>query len=434
MRIAITGSIACGKSTVLQLLKERGFPVIDADEVSRQLTAPGGEALPAIRAAFGDCVFDGKILNRKALAERIFSDPVEKRRLESILHPMIRSRILTFLDQHSDKQPVFAEIPLLYESGMENDYDVVWVVSAPEKVRLARLKERDGLSAEDALKRIRAQMPLEEKERRADSVIRTDGPISETGQQVDALLSLCSPASHRVMRPARRRIPVAFGLFTLPVWLRVFLAAVASTLLLTCAVLLIKDYAAHLEIQRQMEQEAAERASHPLYYEFAIRRSAEENQLDPALISAVILCESSFHPNAVSRLGARGLMQIMEETAGWIAHRMGEDDSGYSFDSLFDPETNIRYGTWYLGYLSRRFGADTKKIICAYHAGQGNVESWLHNAQYSVDGLTLDTIPLRDTQQYYDRVSNAMEVYKRYYFPDAQSSGEPLTEIPSEGV
>ena len=210
------------------------------------------------------------------------------------------------------------------------------------------------------------------------------------------------------------------------------LAAVASTLLLSLTVLILRDYTARQELRRQMELEAAERASHPLYYRDFIEEGSLINALDPALVSAVILCESSFHPDAVSRLGARGLMQIMEDTAGWIAHRLGEDDETYSFDRLFDPETSIRYGTWYLGYLSKRFGADPKKIICAYHAGQGNVDAWLKNSECSHDGITLDVIPTKDTQQYYKRVSDAIAVYKKYYFPDEPEGGD--SEPTSVGV
>ena len=136
-----------------------------------------------------------------------------------------------------------------------------------------------------------------------------------------------------------------------------------------------------------------------------------------ALVSAVILCESSFDPRAESRLGARGLMQLMPDTAEWVAHKYKEDGAGYSFDKLYDPETNIRYGTWYLGYLSRRFDGDATKIVCAYHAGQGNVDSWLKNPQYSADGVTLDVIPTQDTATYASRVLRARDVYRKYYFP-----------------
>ena len=177
------------------------------------------------------------------------------------------------------------------------------------------------------------------------------------------------------------------------------------------------SYLVHQEERRRLEAEAAERAQHPLLYSEIIVPYDMQQGLDPALVSAVILCESSFDPMAQSRLGARGLMQLMEETAGWIAHKLNEDGAGYSFDLLYDPETNIRFGTWYLGYLSRRFNGDAKKIVCAYHAGQGNVDSWLKNPKYSADGVTLDVIPTEDTAAYAERVLRAQAVYRKYYFP-----------------
>lgn len=195
------------------------------------------------------------------------------------------------------------------------------------------------------------------------------------------------------------------------------IAFLLAMLLLTCVVAITRSYLRAQDERRRLEAEAAERAQHPLYYESFIRQYAQQQDIDPALIAAIILCESSYDPQAVSRLGARGLMQLMEDTAQWVAHKLDEDDASYSFDLLFDPETNIRFGAWYLGYLSRRFDGDAKKIVCAYHAGQGNVDSWLKNSNYSSDGVTLDTIPTQDTANYASRVLRALDVYRKYYFP-----------------
>ena len=150
-----------------------------------------------------------------------------------------------------------------------------------------------------------------------------------------------------------------------------------------------------------------------------------EHALEPAYVAAVILAESSYNPEAVSSADARGLMQLLPSTAEWIAGKLGES---YSEDSLFQPETNIRYGTWYLSYLSRRFDGDATKIVCAYHAGQGNVDAWLKNPQYSSDGVTLDVIPTEDTATYAGRVLRARDVYRKYYFPvpdEAQEGDSP---------
>ena len=200
--------------------------------------------------------------------------------------------------------------------------------------------------------------------------------------------------------------PVRFGALTL-----------ALILLIAGSVSITRTYLAHQEERRRLEAEAAERAQHPLYYADTITAYADAQELDPALVAAVILCESSYDPKAESRLGARGLMQLMPDTAEWVAHKLGEDGADYSFDNLYDPQTNIRFGTWYLGYLSRRFDGDATKIVCAYHAGQGNVDSWLKNPQYSSDGVTLDVIPTQDTATYASRVLRARDIYRKYYFP-----------------
>ena len=215
---------------------------------------------------------------------------------------------------------------------------------------------------------------------------------------------------------APRHLPES-PLSNLPTPVRFGALALALILLIVGSVSITKTYLAHQEERRRLEAEAAERAQHPLYYADTITAYADAQELDPALVAAVILCESSYDPKAESRLGARGLMQLMPDTAEWVAHKLGEDGADYSFDNLYDPQTNIRFGTWYLGYLSRRFNGDATKIVCAYHAGQGNVDSWLKNPQYSSDGVTLDVIPTQDTATYASRVLRARDIYRKYYFP-----------------
>jgi len=190
MKIGLTGSIACGKSTVSGYLRTLGYPVVDADAISRAMTAPGGQALPAIREAFGGGVFqaDGT-LDRRMLGSVVFSSPERRAQLNAILHPMILSEIRRQLHaQDAAGQTVFGDIPLLYECGMEADFDQVWVVSASRETQIARLHERDGLARDEAEKRIDAQMPLARKENSADAVISTEGSIEQTQAQVRRLL------------------------------------------------------------------------------------------------------------------------------------------------------------------------------------------------------------------------------------------------------
>jgi len=193
MKIGLTGSIACGKSTVSAYLRELGFSVIDADAISRNITAPGGKALPMLREAFGDHIFDGELLNRSRLGSLVFSDSSALTRLNSVLHPMILKEIAAQLHALNQVHAiVFGDIPLLYECGMENMFDCVWVLHAPRETQIERLFLRDGLSRDEAEKRIDAQMPLDEKCRRADAVIYTDGSVENTRRQVLSLLDLAA--------------------------------------------------------------------------------------------------------------------------------------------------------------------------------------------------------------------------------------------------
>jgi len=234
-----------------------------------------------------------------------------------------------------------------------------------------------------------------------------------------------APARHprAQKRSSRRNAPLAAFFAQLPPAVRMVLIALCALVFITCAAAITRNYLAAQEERRRLEAEAAERAQHPLVHADFITAYAAAQGLDPALVSAIILCESSYNPQAESYLGARGLMQLMEDTAGWIAHKLDEDGADYSFDLLYDPETNIRFGTWYLGYLSRRFGGDPVKIVCAYHAGQGNVDAWLKNPDYSRDGVTLDVIPTKDTAAYASRVLRARDVYRKYYFPVSPEAG-----------
>jgi soluble lytic murein transglycosylase len=154
--------------------------------------------------------------------------------------------------------------------------------------------------------------------------------------------------------------------------------------------------------------------AYPLAYRDKIEKYAAEFQLDPARVAAVIYCESSFRPEAVSSAGARGLMQIMPETGAWIAEKLHEA-SGYKDSYLFDPDVNIRYGCWYLSYLDARFDGDLTKATAAYHAGGARVDEWLTDSKYSEDGVTLAYIPFDSTRQYVSRVKTAYEHYKEIF-------------------
>ena len=198
--VGLTGGIACGKSTVAGWLKEMGAAIIDADAISHALTAPGGEALPAIFAAFGNDVrLPGDLLDRQALGSLVFADTEARGRLNGILHPLIHAHMLAQIADCREKglPIVIMDVPLLYETGMEDLADEVWCVSAPEALQIQRLESRDGLSRGAAMARIRSQWPLAEKEARADAVIDTASPESETRAKVQRLYSALSKRRER---------------------------------------------------------------------------------------------------------------------------------------------------------------------------------------------------------------------------------------------
>lgn len=155
---------------------------------------------------------------------------------------------------------------------------------------------------------------------------------------------------------------------------------------------------------------------YPMTYEALIRQNAEANGLDPAYPAAVILAESSYQSDAVSSANAQGLMQLLPDTAEWIA---GKYDEPYAEGCLFVPETNVKYGCWYLGYLVRRFDGNLICATAAYHAGQGTVDGWLKNPEYSDDGVTLSKIPSEATDTYVKRVLKYYEKYMELYAPEA---------------
>ena len=177
LTIALTGGLATGKSHVRARIATLGLPTIDADTIAREVVRPGEPAWRDIRQRFGDGIWkaDGS-LNRTALASIIFSDEAARKDLESILHPRVYSVIRNWLNelaQARTHRAAVADIPLLYETGHDDDFNKVIVVACELKTQLQRVMARDGLSEEDAQQRISVQIPTVQKAARADIVIST---------------------------------------------------------------------------------------------------------------------------------------------------------------------------------------------------------------------------------------------------------------------
>lgn len=151
---------------------------------------------------------------------------------------------------------------------------------------------------------------------------------------------------------------------------------------------------------------------YPVKYSQLVEKYAKEYALPRELVYAVILTESSFRPDAVSHAGAKGLMQLTDDTSEWIALLLGEQNEP---DLIFQPELNIRRGCFLLGYLYREFGV-WETALAAYNAGIGRVRGWLANPLYSEDGELLMHVPIDETREYLERVLRSAEKYRKIYF------------------
>lgn len=167
--IGVTGNIGAGKSTVTRELAALGAAVLDADRMAREMQAPGSEAVLAIARAFGDEMAPGGVLDRKALGALVFSDPAAKKALDALMWPRLVARTK---EELADRQGVcILDAPLLIEAGLETLCDEIWLVTAPEQERCRRIMRRDGLTEQEAWRRIKSQWPEDEKRRYATHVL-----------------------------------------------------------------------------------------------------------------------------------------------------------------------------------------------------------------------------------------------------------------------
>ena len=200
IRLGLTGGIGMGKSTAAELLAKRGAKISDSDDIARELVEPGRPALQAIAEALGNEVLraDGS-LDRGRVAKLVFGDDEARRTLEDILHPRIRATWLGNLDRWAGEGAALgvAVIPLLYETGSEAAFDKIVCVACSPEAQRERLRQRDW-SDEEIDRRIAAQMSAEEKMKRADHVVWTDGPVSAHADQWDDLLARWRGASSTV--------------------------------------------------------------------------------------------------------------------------------------------------------------------------------------------------------------------------------------------
>lgn len=203
--IGLTGGIGSGKSTVTDYLRQKGYEVLDADEIAREIVRPGSEVLLQLTEIFGDQILlgDGN-LNRKALGRQVFADEEKRMRLNRVMHAKIVEVILDriFLFQESadalkkmhwempQSKAIFIDAPLLFETGLHQHVGEVWMVDADDEVRITRVMERDGLGREEIERRMAAQMDREEKKRKAHVILDNTGEKEVLYRQIEALLAV----------------------------------------------------------------------------------------------------------------------------------------------------------------------------------------------------------------------------------------------------
>lgn len=193
-KIALTGGMATGKTYVAARLKEAGVPMVDADVLAREVVAPGTPGLAAVRRRFGpDAVRRDGTMDRVRVGQIVFKDKRARLDLEAIIHPAVQKAIDEFFDNLPKRTPfAVADVPLLFETGRDKQFHSIVVAACPREMQLQRVMERNKMSTEDAERRLNAQLPIDQKVKKATYVIRTDGTFEETDAQVAELVKKLS--------------------------------------------------------------------------------------------------------------------------------------------------------------------------------------------------------------------------------------------------
>ena len=190
------------------------------------------------------------------------------------------------------------------------------------------------------------------------------------------------------------------------------IAAAFGILILTMSILKRGINGSIDEMKEKTESYIPNGFTYPTDYEEYVIKYSNEFEVDPVLVFSVIKVESNFIPTATSNVGARGLMQLMSDAYDWVKFRL-EDDSE-SFDDMYDPETNIRYGTYYLSFLMERYDNSIDLTAAAYHCGMGQVDSWLEDGTISAENFKVEDIPEENdqTSHYINKINDAYSAYK----------------------
>ncbi len=395
--IGITGRSGSGKSTLTAYYASKGYATIDCDIIAAQALEVGSPCLDKLAEAFGaDIINPDKSLNRAKLSQRAFVDKKHQRLLNSITHPYINDMVLKKIKkaQQQGAQLIFIDVPLLVDYPLEHYCDKIVVVKAEEKLQHKRLIRR-GMPIEQAKKRLATQHSNARLTAAADYVITNNGSQDEINKKAEQLLKkLIILSDKNKAKPVRRRrIPHGYKKW-LPALLLFLLIPIIG---LTATIL------------NNIEHDV-----YRIEYETYVNTAARENNISRYLIFAVILTESGFDPDAVSNVGARGLMQITEDTFDWIQMNI-DPEKKYNYDDMFDPQVNIMFGSYYIGRCLERYGYDVSTAAAAYHSGWGTVDGLLADKNYSTDGVTLIEFPFEQMNHYVDKINANYESYIKIY-------------------
>ena len=187
MIIGITGSIACGKSLVSNYLQEKGYTIIDADKIGH-MALENDEVKKQLVNKFGKSILKDNEVNRVTLGKLVFENKENLKELNNIIHPQIRKNISEQIQVHKNEKLVFVDVPLLFEAKFDDLVEKIIVISLDEKIQLERLMNRNSLSKEEALQRIKSQIPVREKEKLGDYVVDNSFTQENTYSQVDRIL------------------------------------------------------------------------------------------------------------------------------------------------------------------------------------------------------------------------------------------------------
>lgn len=194
--IGLTGGIASGKSTVADMLQTLGAVIVDTDVIAHEACQPDFPAYNEIIQTFGEgFLLSDKTLDRKKLGQLVFRDSEARKKLNAIVHPRVGEAVSSALQKCKPDAIVALVVPLLIEANMQSMVSEIWLCACREETQIARLKERDGFTEEDARLRVAAQMPLEEKKKHAHKIINTDTPLEETRAQVTMYFKTIPQAS-----------------------------------------------------------------------------------------------------------------------------------------------------------------------------------------------------------------------------------------------